>query len=195
MAGVTVKLSKVLPDDQLGGVSATGSDAGIYDDYTITMTYSHHDHVLQLPLANSNSTVSSVFVQVAKPEGSLRVDWIAERNGGKPLCPLPYMNNTNYTYLHGEIRYLDPELTSGSAIPRIRIAGTYFFGHSNRDLMSIVPGVPPWLDQTIVKGGELTTNDFSPDILEAALGQSGINAINAIKGISSDSKQQLLGGK
>lgn len=159
-----------------GGGSGSGSggaQGGIFSDYRVMSTYNGDDHTLQLPIASDQASDDSVFVQVAKANMSLQVDWLAEKSGSKPLLPNPYVSDSNLVFLRGQIITDQVETDSDGTVLKYKVQGRYFYGAKNRQQLNINCGVPPWVNLSKIANAD---HQFAlPDFVHGIIDGTNLN--------------------
>jgi hypothetical protein len=152
---------------------------GLYTIYQVRSSYQRNPHVYAAPVTKPNDpnvgNADTVFVQLA-PQTVIRVvEWLAERDGDKPLIPDPDLPDTNAVFLGGSIT-LDEVIPVGDGtVFRSRIAGTYVYGFIKTNLVGMKAGVPPMVAAGVAGSGQLAIDpqDFAQGIIDGgALSQN-----------------------
>jgi len=165
----SISLVPVLPTD-FNSLWVIPLDLGLYTTYLISMIWRHHDHIIQLPIADDQSPVAAVNIKLAQTTSKLFVEWVAEREGGKPKLPHPCLGDPTIVRSKMEIITDQIEPTGDGTQLKYRVSGKYEYNYQNR-ASKLVSAVPPTMDSSSLDPGIVgyAAEDFQFGILNAGL--------------------------
>lgn len=174
---VQVFAANIVPDDASGLYKDDGR-GGLYTEYKIMSRVEAPENIVQMPVASSTATETSVFCQVAAAIAKRVVEWSAEKVGSRPILPDPKVNDENAVLLNTIIDVDDVVPDSDGTALRFRVAGRYFYGFKDPNKVNIVAGVPPWVSDEVQSQVAFSSDDFRSGIIDNQVSQPGVHVLH-----------------
>ena len=172
---VTVGLSETRP------TYATKYTSTWFTQYQLDIKYIRDEHRIMMPSTGPATGPGSpgpaaAYPQVANPTMRVVVAFTAERLGSKPICPDPFINNTNYVMMGRQFQPAANVILPDSQTPGFRASGVYEYGllRPLGNLDNFPAGAMPWVTTTYGDGdANYTPGDFTQGIIGPLGGGGG----------------------